>query len=209
MRVVDPGDRVRFTRDGDRLVKDQRAFFLGVHALKRHGPGGEMAENFARGRDHNHVVVFLQGHHDLAFAIDRDELGLGVFGGDIGQAGDVHGHGAVAIQAIGGGLRDGHETGGHLAHAAFAQILVALVLDRHGDKAAIGAHGDAVGLAAQITGRQHFLAVDVDGVQGTGDVDEILRQVLTGIGGLAVTRRRRSAHLRARSRPQAQVRSRR
>ena len=186
MGVVDPGDGVRFAYYGDRLVEDQRAFFLGVDADQFDLTGGEVAEDRAIGRQHNHVVVFLQRDDDLVLVVDGNKLGLRIFGRHIGQTGDVGGDHAVAIQTALGRGQDDNETGRHLAHAAIAQILIALILNGDGDEGAIGGDGDAVGLAAQIAGGQNRLAGDVHRVQHAGDVDVILGGVLAQIGGHAL-----------------------
>jgi hypothetical protein len=126
-------------------------------ALNRDLTGGEMAQHRSIGGQHHHVVVFLHRHDDLVLAVDRDEFGLRVFRRDAGKAGHIRSDHARAVECAIGKRHDRDETGRHLRHAPVARVLVALVLDRHGDEGPVGRHGHAVRLPAEVAGPQYAL----------------------------------------------------
>ena len=154
MRVVDPLHGVGLALPA-RLAfgEDQRAALVGrIDPLELHRPGREMRQHRAVARDDDHVVVLLQAHHDFAERVDVDEFRLRILGRDLGQAGEIDLHQALAIGEPVRNAQQGKETRRHLAEATVACILVPLVLDRDGDEAAVLGDGDGIGLPAEIAG---------------------------------------------------------
>ena len=159
---VDPLDRIGFARNvRQRPVKGQRPVVARVDVVQADRAGAEMRGDGAVRADHDDMVVFLQGDDDLSRGVDVDIFRLGVVGGDVRQTGQVDAGLPVAVQrAVGDGQRD-HMARGHLRQGAVVQVLVALVLDRDGQKAAVIGTGDRIRLPAQVAGCQHRAGLQV------------------------------------------------
>ncbi len=190
MGVVEPGDGVGLAQhvllSG---VKGEGALLLRVDPLERHRVGGEVVGDGSVADDDD-VVVFLERHHDLAGIVDVDVFRLGILGGDLGEAGDLDPLEAGAIErAI--GHRHGHdEARRHLWDTAVAQILVALVLDRDGEEAAVRGRGHGVGLAAEVAASGFLLCGDVDRGEVARRIGEARGGVHPDEGGRADDRHR-------------------
>ena len=121
MVCIDPLHPIRLARDCDGLIKDQRAFFLGVHTVQRHLTRREMAEHLTCSRNHNHVIVFLHRNNDVAIGVHINEFWFRVFWGNISKACQINTdlrraiHRAIFAQGL-----DHQMTRRHLRHAAIA-----------------------------------------------------------------------------------------
>ena len=127
-----------------------------------------MAGDSAICADDDDMVVFLQGDHDFACVVDRDEFGFRVIARDGGKACHVD---LLQGGAIDGPVGDGqfhHETGRHLRDRAIVHILIAFVFNGDREKAAVGGFGHRIRLAADIAGGGDAAAGKVDGRKGAG-----------------------------------------
>jgi hypothetical protein len=98
MRVVDPGNRVRLTRDGQFVWSNVSAPSSSVSTpSSATSPAEKWLEHGAIGRQHDDVVVLLQRDDDLVLAVDRHELRLRILWRDVGKAGHVRHDLAVAV----------------------------------------------------------------------------------------------------------------
>ena len=137
---AEPLHRVGLARDaGWRLsVKSSAPSSVRSTPSRSTAPAEKCASTRAVAAEDGDVVVLLQGHGDLAVGVDVDELGLGVVRRDLGEAGEVGADDGVALH---GAVRERHDrqpAGGELREGAVVHLLVALVLDRDRDEAAVG-----------------------------------------------------------------------
>ena len=189
MVFIDPFHRIGFTHNaGLAFGKDQCAAFIRrVDPVQVDRTGTEGGSDLPCPVHHDHVVVFLQGNDHIARRVDIDKFGFGVLGRDLCLPGQVHHLQRVAIGHTVRDIDQNQRSGGHLAHATVARILVPLVFNGDGDKAAILGHGDAVRLTAQIAAAQFFAAHHIDHTQ-------IARRIGIAFGCVHTDKRRLPDH---------------
>ena len=179
----EPGDGVGLARYGGERGRELDQIVLVVVDLGEvDRAGGEVAADRTRGQvDDREVVVLLERHHGLVGFVDGHELGLGIRGEAIRDAGEVdRARGPVCGHAD--QVDDHQATRGRLRRCSVAEILVTLVLDHHCCEAFVRAHGHAVGLPADIDRADDRAAGDVDHLEQTRGGDEALAGVDAGEG---------------------------
>src|SRR3546814_15236957 len=107
----------------DLTIEGEGAFLHGIHVGQVDAAGGEVAQDDAVAAVHDDdVVVLLEGERDLALRVDVHELGLGIPGRDVSEAGDVDLHQAGAVRHAAVQLQDGEVAGRHLRAGAVVPV---------------------------------------------------------------------------------------
>ena len=158
MVIVNPSDSIGLPHPARLVfVKDQRTTCIGcVNPCQVNITSGEMVNDPSLCRNHHHVVVFLQGHHNFPQVVDVNKFRLRIFRADGCQTGQVNCFEGAASKAVIDNIHQRQESGWHLPRTPVPQIFVPLVLNGHCNKVAIG--GNGIGLATQITDSQFCLA---------------------------------------------------
>ncbi len=175
---VDPLERIGLPDNVlGRPVEDDPPVLLGVHALERHRPGGEVRHHLARRVQHGDVVVLLKRHRDLAGRRDVDELRLRVLRRDFRDPREVRLNHCSAIHLPVRKRHDGDVARRHLRHPSVARVLVPLVLDRDRHERPVRRNGRRIRLPAQIAVRHRLARREVDVEQMPRRRRETLRGV--------------------------------
>ena len=191
MIVIQPFHRIRLTQAVRlRFGEIERPFTLGIHTFQRDSTGTEMVCHHTIGTDHHDMVVFLQGHRNLAVRVHRHKFRLRVIARNPRQPDhlDARQPGAIHNPIFQRQLH--HKARWHLRDCPVIHLLVALILDGNRKERPIRCFRHRIRLPAQIAFRHQGPGCQINCHQLTRGCCKTFRRVHTRKGKPANNLRR-------------------